>query len=136
MLRRLRHRLGARLPDRLYVAQPLLLEDALHAADGVALAVEQVPDAAQEIDIVGPVIAPATTPLHRLDLLKPGFPETQHVLRQVEVICDFADCPERFGRLLHHRLPFYDMTRFVAIGLALPAEQPGPPIMELVGRRH
>jgi hypothetical protein len=58
------------------------------------------------------------------------------VLRQVEIVCDFTDRPERFGRLFHHRLPFYEMTRFVAIGLALPAEQPGPPIMLPVGRSH
>src|SRR5947209_12904763 len=123
-------------PDMLYELDAVILQDALRAADRVALAVKQMADAAQEVDIVRPVIAPAAAALHRLDLLKARFPETQHVLRQVEVVFDFADRPERFGRLFHHRLPFYETTRFVAIGLALPAEQLGPPIMAPVGRHH
>src|SRR3982751_6429460 len=62
------------LPDVLDELDAMILQDALRAADRVAFAVEEVPDPAQEIDIVGPVIAPAAAALHRLDLLKPGFP--------------------------------------------------------------
>ena len=90
----------------LHELDAVILQDALRAPDRVTLAIEQVTDAAQQIDIIGPVIAPAAAALHRLDLLKAGFPETQHVLRQVEIVCDFTDRPERFGRLFHHRLPF------------------------------
>ena len=52
MVRRLRR---ARLPDTLHEAQALLPQQALHAADGVALAIEQMTDAAQQIDVVGAI---------------------------------------------------------------------------------
>ena len=94
---------GARLPDALHELDAVVLEDALRAADRVALAVEQMADAAQEIDVVGAVIAPAAAALQRLDLLEAGFPKSQHVLRQVEIVRDFADCPECVRRLVHHR---------------------------------
>src|SRR5437868_8352664 len=71
-------------PDVLYKLDAVILQDALRAADCVALAIKQVTDAAQKVDIVRPVIAPTAAALHRLDLLKARFPETQHVLRQVE----------------------------------------------------
>ena len=96
------------LPDVLHELDAVILQDALRAADRVALAVEQMADAAQQIDVVGPVIAAAAAALHRLDLLEAGFPEAQHVLRQVEIVRDFADRPECVGRLFHHRLPFYE----------------------------
>ena len=85
-------------------ARALLLEDALHALDGVALAVEEMADAAQQIDIVGPVVAPAAAALHRLDLREPRLPEAQHMLRQIEVVRDFADRPERVWALRHQSL--------------------------------
>src|SRR5436305_2136273 len=73
-------------PDVLHKLDAVILQDALRTADRVALAVEQVPNAAQQIDIVRPVVAPAAAALERLDLLKPGFPEPQHMLRQVEFV--------------------------------------------------
>ena len=39
-----------------------------------------------QIDIVRAVIAAAAAALHRLDLGETGFPEAQHMLRQVEIL--------------------------------------------------
>ena len=103
--RRLR---GARPPDALDELDAVILEDALRAPDRVALAVEQVLDAAQQGDVVRAVVAPAAAALQRLDLLEAGFPESQDVLRQVEIVRDFADRPECVRRLFHHRLPLLD----------------------------
>src|SRR5207245_2659267 len=50
-----------------------------------------------ELDIVGPVIAAAAAAFQRLDLGKARLPEAQHVLRQIEILGDFADRPECFG---------------------------------------
>src|SRR6185503_19920470 len=82
---------GARFPDALHELDAVVLEDPLRTADRIALAVEQMADAAQEVDIVGAVIAPAAAALQRPDLLEAGFPESQHVLRQVEIVRDFTD---------------------------------------------
>ena len=100
----LRPRRGALVAaaDRLHEARALLLEDALHALDGVALAVEQMTDAAQEVDVVRPVIAPPAAALQRPDLREARFPEAQYVLRHVEVLGDLADGPERVRALVHH----------------------------------
>src|SRR5262245_8780655 len=81
-------------PDRLHEARPLLAQDPLHAADRVALAVQEVADAAEEIDVVRPVVAAAAAALHRADLGEAAFPEAQHVLRHVEIVSDFADGAE------------------------------------------
>ena len=83
----------------------LLAQDALHAADGVALAVEQMADAAQQIDVVGPVIAPPAAALHRLDVAEAAFPETQHVLRQIEFVRHFADGAKCVRRLVIQSAP-------------------------------
>src|SRR3954454_15104886 len=110
-LSRARRLHGARLPDTLNEFDAVILEDALRAADRIALAVEQVLDAAQKVDVVRAIIAAAAAALQRLDLLEAGFPESQHVLRQVEIPCDLTDCPECVRRLFHHRLPFTRLTR-------------------------
>src|SRR5215472_3558522 len=89
----------ALLPDRLDEPVPLLAQNPLHAADRIALAVQQMADATQEIDVVGTIIAAAAAALHRTDLGKAGFPEPQHVLRHVEVVGDLADGAECFRRL-------------------------------------
>src|SRR5438093_3492182 len=91
----------AAAPYCLNELDPLVPENALHAANGIALAVEQVTNPTQQIDVVGPIIAPAAAAFHRLDLGEPGLPETQHVLRQVEFVGDFADGAERVRRLFH-----------------------------------
>ena len=89
------------MPDALHKRQAFFAQDALHAADGVALAVKQMADAAQQIDVVGPVIAPAAAALHRADLRKPAFPEAQHMLRHVDLVSDFTDGAERVRRFFH-----------------------------------
>src|SRR5438128_2285220 len=55
-------------PHALHELDAVVLEDALHAADRITLAVEQMANAAQQIDIVGTIIASAAAALHRLDL--------------------------------------------------------------------
>ena len=51
-------------------------------------------DAAQQVDIVGTIITATAAALQRADLGEAGFPETQDVLRQVEVVGDLADGAE------------------------------------------
>src|SRR6185437_2184520 len=73
----------------------------LHALDGVALVVEHVADALDQLDILRPVVAAAAATLHRLDLGEAGFPEAQHVLRQIEVFGYLADGAEGVGTFFH-----------------------------------
>src|SRR5262249_15292702 len=75
----------------------LLLENALDAADGVALAVEEMADAAQELDVVRPVVAAAAAALQGLDLRETRLPEAQDMLRKIKIVGDFADRAEGFG---------------------------------------
>ncbi len=103
--RRRRRRFGACAPNALNERQPFLAQDALHAADGVAFAVEQVSHTAQQIHIVGAIVpAPAAT-LERLDLRKAAFPKAQHVLRHANFLGDFADRAERVRRLFQGPTP-------------------------------
>jgi hypothetical protein len=83
----------------------VLFEDPLHAADGVALAVQQPADTLEQIDVVGAVITPPAASLHRLDLGEPRLPEPQHVLGDVEFFSDFADGAERIRRLVQMPAP-------------------------------
>src|SRR6185437_4884685 len=76
-------------------------EQPLHPLDRVAVLIKALPDPAQEDDILRPVIAPAAAPFQRLHLSELRFPETQHVLRDFELLGDLADRPEcgcRLGR--------------------------------------
>src|SRR5262245_9800231 len=96
---------SALLPHRLDELLALIAQNALRAADGVTLGVEQVLDAAQQVDILGPVVAAAPGPLHRLDLREPAFPEAQHVLGNVELVRDFADGTKSVWCLFHGPVP-------------------------------
>src|SRR5690606_8689456 len=80
------------------------LEQLLHALDRISVIVEQMPDALQEIDVLGAVIAPSAAALHRLDLRETSLPETQHMLRQVEIVGNFADGAESVRALFHSTL--------------------------------
>ena len=82
------------------VARALILEDLLYALDGEALIVEQMPDAAQQHDILRPVVAAAAPALERTDGVETGFPETQDVLREVELFSSFGDGTECVWRLV------------------------------------
>src|SRR5690606_6475775 len=75
------------------------LEDALHPPDRIALAIEEMADAAEKVDVLWAVIAPAAAPLERADLAEPGLPETENVLRQIEVGGHLADRAEGVRRL-------------------------------------
>ena len=84
----------------LHLVDALLAQDLLHALDGVAFRVQQVADAAQQLQILRPVVAAAAAPLHRLDLRKPAFPEAQDVLGHVELARNLADRTKCLRRLL------------------------------------
>src|SRR4029078_5074010 len=58
----------------LHEADPLLAQDPLHAANGVALAVEEMADAAQEVDVLGPVIPATPAAFPRPPLRAQHFP--------------------------------------------------------------
>src|SRR6516225_9436108 len=93
----------ARLPDILHEAHALLAQQTLDATDGVALAIEEMADAAQKIEVVGAIVAAPAAALHRPDLAEAAFPEPQHVLRNVELLRHFADGPECVRCLVHRR---------------------------------
>jgi hypothetical protein len=93
--------LSSRLPDALDELQTLVAQNPLHAADGISLAVEQMMNAAQKIDIVRAVITAAARAFHRLDLVEAGFPEAQHMLRHLEILGYLADRAKCIGRLVH-----------------------------------
>ncbi len=81
----------------------VFFQDSLHAADGVALAVQEAADALEQVDVVGAVIAAAAAALHRLDLGETRLPEPQHMLGNVEVVGDLADGAECIRRLVQTR---------------------------------
>jgi hypothetical protein len=105
--------LGRRLvrafaPDILNERQALFAQDALHAADGIALAIEQVAYAAQQVDVVGTVVAPAAAALERADLGEAALPEAQYVLRDADLLSNFADGAERVRRFFQESLLHVD----------------------------
>ena len=68
-----------------------LAQQALDTLDGIAFAVEQIADAAQQVDVFGPVIAASAAAFQGPDLAELAFPKPQDVLRNVEFPADFAD---------------------------------------------
>src|SRR6516164_10605531 len=105
LLERRRRRFGTHAPDVLHEGSAMLAQNALNASDCVAFTVKQMTDAAQQVDVVRPVIAAAAAAFHRLDVGETAFPKPQHVLRHVDFIGDFADGAERVRRLLHDHGP-------------------------------
>src|SRR5262249_21335886 len=83
------------LPNNLNKFRTLLAQDALYTSNGVALAVQKMTYAAQQIDIGGAIIAATATTLHRLYFVKAALPKAQHVLRQIEFVCHFTDSAKR-----------------------------------------
>src|SRR4029079_8707388 len=96
-MRRLRRAL---LPNGLHELCALFAQNALYAADGVTLAVEQVTYAAQHVDIVWPVIAASPAALHRLDFVKAALPKAQHMLRPGEDIPPLTHRAKSIRRLV------------------------------------
>ena len=82
-------------PYALNKGQAFFAQNALYAANGIALAIKQVPHTAQEVDIFGAVITSATAALERPYLRKAAFPEPQHVLRDVDLFGNLADGAKR-----------------------------------------
>jgi hypothetical protein len=101
----------ALLPDRLDEADATLSQDALDAANGVPFGIQQEPDAAEQVDIVGPVIAAAAAALHRLDLSETALPKPENMLRHVEVVGDLADRAERIWGLVENGLISFERGR-------------------------
>src|SRR4029078_4643855 len=81
-------------------ARSVLAQDLLHSPDGVAVVIEQEANAAEQSHVLRPVIASAAAPFHRLELGEFGFPEAQHVLRDLKLVSNLADRSERLGRLV------------------------------------
>src|SRR5215471_8427481 len=92
------------LSYRLHRADALLAQDALHTPDSIAVAIQQMPDAAQKINILRTIIASTAAALHWPDMRETTLPKPQHVLRQVEFVCDLADRTKCVRRLVQSRL--------------------------------
>src|SRR5690606_33206483 len=80
------------------------LEKFLDALDRIAVIIEQVPDALEQLDIVGAIVASPAATFHRLDLHEARLPEAENVLRQIKVVCDLADGAESVRTLVHSTL--------------------------------
>src|SRR5262245_59773229 len=72
--------LGPGLPGCLHESDALLADDPLHTTDGVALAVEEMADAAQKRHIVRAVVTAAAAALHWFYFAESAFPKPQHML--------------------------------------------------------
>jgi hypothetical protein len=83
----------------------VFLQDPLHAADRIALAIQEAADALEQVDVVRAIVAAAAATLHRLDLREPRLPEAQHMLGDVELVSYLADGTECVGRLLQMPAP-------------------------------
>src|SRR5690348_11797902 len=62
-------------------------------------------DTAQEVDVVGPVIAASATAFHRTDMGETALPKPQNVLRHVDLIGDFADGAKSVRRFFQVQRP-------------------------------
>ena len=106
---------AAALPSR-----PMPTAYAPHAASGLSSAMNPYTAAAAppmmatavpeitvplEALLLDPPTPAAAAPLHRLDLDEARLPETQHVLRDVELVGDLADGTKCVRRLFQGRLP-------------------------------
>src|SRR5690606_32384731 len=92
-----RNRRGGIHPAALDLVDTLGAQDLLNTADRVALEVQQVTNAPQQVKVLRPVVASPAAPLHGLDLRELLFPEPEDVLGNVELFRDLADGPERLG---------------------------------------
>jgi len=96
--------LPARALGEIFIGRPtevvVLLVAGHTGAEGQTVAIQQRADAAQQVQIVGAVIAPAAAALQRLDSCEFGFPETQNMLGNIEFGSDFADGAKGLWRFL------------------------------------
>ena len=93
---------GARCCD--HRARALFLQDALHAANCIALAIEQHANRADELDVLRAVIAPSAHALHRADLAELCFPESQDMLGKIQRLGDFSNGAKCVLGLVHQAL--------------------------------
>jgi hypothetical protein len=100
---------GSVLPNDLDEFLTLLAQDALYAANGIALAVEQVANTTQQVDVVRAIIAPTASTLHWFDFVKAAFPKAQHVLRQIEIVGHFTDGAKCVRRLVVQSKPLLSL---------------------------
>jgi hypothetical protein len=84
--------------DELWI---VFAQQTLHTLDRIALIVEQMTNALEQLDIDWTIIAATAATLHRLDLCKARFPETQHMLGKIEILRNFTDRPECIRALVH-----------------------------------
>ena len=96
---------GGLVGDALHRLDAMFFQDPLHAADGIAFAVQQPADALEQVDVVGAIVTASAAALHRLDLREARFPEPQHMLRDIEFVSDLADGTERIRRLVQMPAP-------------------------------
>ena len=87
-------------PEIHHVAGTVLAQDLLYASNGVAIVIKQETNATQKSDVFRPVVTPAASPLHRLQLSEFGLPEAKHVLRDLKLVSNLADGAKRLGRLV------------------------------------
>ena len=73
-----------------HMTDALLLEDPLDPLDRVAFIIEEMTNAAQQVDVIGAVVTASTAAFHRLDLREARFPKSQHMLRKIEVLSNFT----------------------------------------------
>src|SRR5262245_66164057 len=86
-------------------------------------------DAAQEIEVVRPVVTAPAAAFHRSDLAETTFPEAQHVLWNLQLLRHFTDGAECARCLLHRRsAPSSIETLFWQAGFSVDA------LFEDVGR--
>src|SRR5262245_20197323 len=78
----------------------VLAQDLLYAPNGVAIVVEQEPDAAQKRHVLGTVVPPAPAPLHRLEVREFGLPAAQDMLWDLKLVSNLADGSKRLGPLV------------------------------------
>src|SRR5437773_6186087 len=70
----------------------------LHTLDRIPLVIEQAANLAQQFHVLRPIIAPPAAPLQRPDLGELGFPETQDMLGNLELVGHLADGAKGAGR--------------------------------------
>ena len=78
----------------------IFAEQALHAADGEALVIEQSPNGSDQLYIFRPVVAAPATALQRMDLRKLCLPEAKNMLRDMKFVRYLTDCAKSIGRFL------------------------------------
>src|SRR5712691_287259 len=81
-----------------FVVREGIVEPVARAADGEALFVGQLADAADQEHLVVLVIAPVAAPLHRLQLRELLLPVAQHVRLHPAEVADFTDREVALGR--------------------------------------